>query len=79
MALPYGMNHTQSDPKGFLSDALEATWQRMPKFSFLSGTWKATLDRLNRRGTIQHKGYLHPYSPQIQGFVSQERDGGVLT
>lgn len=52
MTLPYGMNHTQSDPKGFLSDALEVAWQRMPKFSFLSGTWKATLDRLNRRGTI---------------------------
>lgn len=75
MVLPYRMNHTQTDPKEFLSDALEAAWQSMPKFSYLSALGRPLLERPNHRGTIQHKGYLHPYSPQIQGFVSQERGG----
>lgn len=67
------MNHSQSELTGFLSDAWEAAWQSMQKFSHLGGTWKATHERLDQWGIIQHKGNLHPHSPQIQGFVSQKK------
>lgn len=63
MVVPYSKNHTQTDPKGFLSDALEAARQSMPKFSYLSELGRPLLERPNHRGTIQHKGSLHPYSP----------------